>query len=60
MQNSVNQPFFIEDTLNIPDPQSYLSYNNSPIITKAPVDFAERDQLFIYNPGAYDPDGDSL
>lgn len=56
---SVNVPFYIEDTLNILDPQFY-GYNSSPVLLQPPIDFAARQQIFIHNPAAYDPDGDSL
>lgn len=55
--NSVNIPMFIETQLTI---NPFLGYNNSVILTNAPVDMGCVDKLFIHNPGAYDPDGDSL
>ncbi len=57
--NSVNQPFFIADTLKILDPQFY-GYDNSPILLNPPVDYGYAGQVYIHNPNAYDPDGDSL
>ncbi|MCS6916722.1 MAG: gliding motility-associated C-terminal domain-containing protein [Chitinophagales bacterium] len=57
--NSVNEPFYIEDTLQILDPAFY-GYNNSPILLNPPIDFANINVPFIHNPNAYDPDGDSL
>lgn len=57
--NSVNEPFYIEDTLKIPDPQFY-AFNSSPVLLNPPIDFANAFQTFIHNPNAYDPDGDSL
>ncbi|MBK9732336.1 MAG: gliding motility-associated C-terminal domain-containing protein [Chitinophagaceae bacterium] len=57
--NSVNEPFYIEDTLKIPDPQFY-AFNSSPILLNPPIDFGNAFQTFIHNPNAYDPDGDSL
>ena len=56
---AVDQPFYVEDTLHILDPQFY-PFNNSPILTNPPIDFAVRNDTFIHIPGAYDPDGDSL
>lgn len=57
--NSVNEPFYIEDTLKIPDPQ-FFAFNSSPVLLNPPIDFANAFQTFIHNPNAYDPDGDSL
>lgn len=57
--NSVNEPFYIEDTLKIPDPQ-YYDYNSSPVLLNPPIDYGNAYQTFIHNPNAYDPDGDSL
>lgn len=34
--------------------------NSSPIFTSSPVPYACADQLYCYNHGAFDPDGDSL
>lgn len=55
--NSVNTLFAISTTM-IVDPT--LGLNNTPILTQPPVDKAAIGQTFIHNPGAYDPDGDSL
>lgn len=57
--SSVNIPFEIEDTLKILDPQFY-SFNNSPIIQQEPIDLGNTNEIYSYNPNAYDPDGDSL
>src|SRR4030095_12041014 len=57
--NSVNEPFYIEDTLKILDLQ-FFGYNNSPILLNPPIDYANSYQTFLHNPNAYDPDGDSL
>lgn len=51
--------FFIEDTLKIFDP-SFNGYNNSPILLYPPIDYGNVNDTFYHNPGAYDPDGDSL
>lgn len=59
MQNSVNVPFYLEDTLNILDP-TVLGYNSSPILLNPPIDFGNVGEVFVHNPNAYDPDGDSL
>jgi len=55
--NSVNIPMFVYSELTI---SPYLSYDNSPILLVPPVDNACIGQPFYHNPGAYDPDGDSL
>jgi gliding motility-associated-like protein len=55
--NSVNIPFYIETQLII-DP--FIGVNNSPVLLIPPVDKAAVGQVFLHNPGAYDPDGDSL
>ncbi|MCX7728125.1 MAG: gliding motility-associated C-terminal domain-containing protein [Bacteroidia bacterium] len=58
--NSGNQVFYIETLLNISDVfnQSYI--NNSPQFKIVPRDFACIGKCWIFNAGAYDPDGDSL
>ncbi|HOK37361.1 MAG TPA: gliding motility-associated C-terminal domain-containing protein [Bacteroidales bacterium] len=55
--NSVNTVFSISTTLMI-NPQ--LGSNNTPILTQPPIDKAAVGRKFVHNPGAYDPDGDSL
>jgi hypothetical protein len=57
MDQSVDTPFYIETMIRI-DP--FLGVNNSPVLTIAPVDNGAVNQTYIHNPGAYDPDGDSL
>jgi gliding motility-associated-like protein len=57
MQNSVSVPFYIESLLII-DPIS--GANSSPIFGNDPIDKACFHKCFYHNPGAYDPDGDSL
>ncbi len=57
--SSVEVPFYLEDTLFIPNPQ-FFGFNSSPVLELPPLDFAELGQPFIHNPTAYDPDGDSL
>lgn len=54
---SVNIPFYVESKLII-NPQ--LGFNNSPILLQPPIDNGAIGKLFIHNPNAYDPDGDSL
>ncbi|MEW6467953.1 MAG: gliding motility-associated C-terminal domain-containing protein [Bacteroidota bacterium] len=56
--NSVNVPFYIRSRLII---NPFLFNNNSsPVLTYPPIDNGCLYKLFIHNPGAYDPDGDSL
>ncbi len=57
MDNSVDTPFYVETEINI-DP--FIGVNNSPILTIPPVDNGAINVRYIHNPGAYDPDGDSL
>lgn len=54
---SVNVPFFLRSTLVI-DPT--VGSNSSPILNFPPVDDACICSPFYHNPGAVDPDGDSL
>jgi hypothetical protein len=57
MDNSVETPFYVETQITI-DP--FIGVNNSPVLTIPPVDNGAVNKRFIHNPGAYDPDGDSL
>ena len=59
MANSVNVPFYLEDTLKILDP-TVFGFNSSPILLNPPVEYGNVNQIFVHNPNAYDPDGDSL
>ncbi len=54
---SVEIPFTIKTTIKI---DALLGTNSTPILTYNPIDKAAVGNLFIHNPGAYDPDGDSL
>lgn len=54
---SVNIPFYVESEIVI---NPSLGYNNSPILLQPPIDNGAVGRLFIHNPNAYDPDGDSL
>jgi len=51
-------PFSIQATLII-NP-FFLTGNNSPILANCPIDKACAGSCFEHNPGAVDPDGDSL
>lgn len=55
--NSVNVPLYIETELII---NPFLGNNSSPILLNPPLDNACVNEIFIHNPWAYDPDGDSL
>jgi gliding motility-associated-like protein len=57
MDNSVNTPFYVETQLNI---NPFMGNNRSPILLQPPIDFAEINEIYVHNPNAYDPDGDSL
>ncbi|MCH7400701.1 gliding motility-associated C-terminal domain-containing protein [Belliella kenyensis] len=57
MDNSVETPFYVETMIRI-DP--FFGVNNSPVLTIPPVDNGGVNIRYIHNPGAYDPDGDSL
>lgn len=59
INNSVNTPFYLEDTVRILDP-NIIGFNNSPQLLNPPIEFGNVGQIFIHNPNAYDPDGDSL
>ncbi len=55
--NSVNLPFYIESYLVI---NAFTGANSSPIFKFDPIDRACVNKCFYHNPGAFDPDGDSL
>lgn len=55
--NSVNVLFTLSTTLQI-NPQ--LGSNSTPVLLNPPTDKAAVNQIFIHNPNAWDPDGDSL
>jgi hypothetical protein len=55
--NSVNVVFSIK-TILIVNPA--MGMNNTPVLLNPPYDKAAKGHLFIHNPAAYDPDGDSL
>jgi hypothetical protein len=50
-------PFYIEMQLKI---NPITGLDNTPIMTVPPIDFGAVGKIFTHNPGAYDPDGDSL
>lgn len=49
--------FYVETLLRI---NSSIGYNRSPILLKPPIDEGCINQPYVHNPGAFDPDGDSL
>ena len=55
--NSVMVPMYIETELVI---NPFLGYNNSVQLLNAPIDKGCVGKLYLHNPSAYDPDGDSL
>ena len=54
---SDNVAFYVEMQLQV---NPLYGLNNSPIMTVPPIDFGAVGKIFTHNPGAYDPDGDSL
>jgi len=57
MFNSVETRFYMESSVSI-DP--FVGCDNSPRLLVPPIDKACTGAAFYHNPGAYDPDGDSL
>ncbi|MBX2945908.1 MAG: gliding motility-associated C-terminal domain-containing protein [Cyclobacteriaceae bacterium] len=57
MDNSISTTFYIETQINI-DP--FFGCNNTPQLLIPPIDRACVGVAFFHNPGAFDPDGDSL
>ncbi|HMQ08751.1 MAG TPA: gliding motility-associated C-terminal domain-containing protein [Saprospiraceae bacterium] len=57
--NSIDIRFFLSTTFTLLDPQ-FQGFNNSAILLQPPLDFACVGKVFVHNPNAYDPDGDSL
>ena len=57
MDASVNTPFYLETEFFV---DGYLGCSNSPKLLVAPIDIACTGAAFTHNPGAFDPDGDSL
>lgn len=55
--SSINIPFYIETKLVI---NPFLGPNDSPILSFPPIDRGCINQIYTHNPGASDPDGDSL
>ena len=57
--NAVGSLFYLEDTIKILDP-NIIGFNSSPQLLNPPIDYGNVGQIFIHNPNAFDPDGDSL
>jgi len=55
--NSVNVIFSIKTTITI---NPSIGANSTPVLLNPPIDKAAIGHVFIHNPAAYDPDGDSL
>ena len=55
--NSVNVTFYIESELYI---SAFAGVNNSPTLNNDPIDKGCVSVPYYHNPGAIDPDGDSL
>lgn len=55
--NSVNVAFYVETILVI---NPFLGPNSSPSLLNPPIENACVNQPFVYNPSAFDNDGDSL
>jgi gliding motility-associated-like protein len=55
--NSVNVIFSISTILTV---NPAMGHNSSPVLLNPPYDKAAYHYLFIHNPAAFDPDGDSL
>lgn len=57
--NSVDVEFFLSTTFTLLDPQ-FQGQNSSAILLQPPLDIACANKVFVHNPNAFDPDGDSL
>ena len=55
--SSVEIPFFIETMIVI---NPFVGGNSSPQLMNPPIDNGCTGVIYYHNPGAYDPDGDSL
>ena len=55
--NSVDVPLYIETQLAV---NPFLGANSSPQLLLPPIDKGCVGNPFLHNPGAYDPDGDSI
>lgn len=55
--NSVNVPFYIETQIVL---NAFAGSNSTPLLLNPPIDEACVGRIYEHNPGAYDPNGDSL
>ena len=55
--SSVNIVFAVKTILQI---NPVVGSNSTPEMLNPPIDKAARNQIFVHNPNAFDPDGDSL
>ncbi len=55
--NSVNVVFSVSTILNV---NPAMGRNSTPVLLNPPYDKAAYGHVFIHNPAAFDPDGDSL
>jgi len=55
--NSVNVVFSIRTILTV---NPAMGRNSTPVLLNPPYDKAAKGHIFIHNPAAFDPDGDSL
>ncbi|MCB9303724.1 MAG: T9SS type A sorting domain-containing protein [Lewinellaceae bacterium] len=58
-QNQAGVSILLQQEYRIPDAQ-VEGCNSNPVFLQPPVDIGQPGRPFIYNPNAYDPDGDSL
>ncbi len=56
---SENVQFHIQTTFTLYN-GNFDGCNNTPRLLNPPIDYACVGETFVHNPGAYDPDGDSL
>jgi len=55
--NSVNVIFSVKTTIVI---NTGIGQNSTPVLLNPPIDRAAVGQIFVHNPAAFDPDGDSI
>jgi len=58
ISNSINTPFHIESLVSVVSGVTVL--NDSPKMAIPPLDKAQKGKRYVYNPGAYDTEGDSI
>ncbi|MCB9185331.1 MAG: gliding motility-associated C-terminal domain-containing protein [Flavobacteriales bacterium] len=55
--NSINVPFYIETQITL---NPFAGPSSTPVLLNPPIDDGCVGRVYEHNPGAYDPDGDSL